>query len=202
MFNFRYLAQFAVGSFSVAFQRHHLFYPAGMVAALELAGHKRIQKFFHLFGFQHAGTQTHHIGIVVLFGHFGAEYIAQERRPDALAFVGRQRHANARAADQNTPVCLPVLHLFTYCLGKHGIIHGFFRKTAKIANLFSFGLQKLYQFFFLFYARMIRTNRYHRLFLPLPVFTNSFGFIIVFCGLPMQEKRRILSTFYFSPPTL
>ena len=150
-------------------QRHNLIYPALMLATLELGAHKRIQILLHLLYAQHACAHAHNIGVVVLFGHLRAVSIADKRRTDAMAFVGRQRHSNAGSAYQNAPICLPILHLFTHCLCKHRIVHRILGITAQIADLLPFFFQVVDKLLSLLYACVVRTNGNHTLFPSSPV---------------------------------
>src|SRR4051812_34049072 len=76
-----------------------------------------------------------HVRIVMFAGRFGREEIVHERAADAGIFVGGNRHADTRAAQQNASVCFPCRYPFTYW---HGVIRVVYRLAAVAAEIFNF----------------------------------------------------------------
>ena len=53
-------------------------------------------------------AQTEHIAMVVLAASPGGDLLVNQRRPDAMNFVGHHRHADAAAVHEDADVALAI----------------------------------------------------------------------------------------------
>ena len=78
---------------------------------------------------------SQHIGIIVLTGHAGREYIMAESCPDALDLVGSNGNPQPGAAEHDAPVSLATGNLAADLLRNVRIIHGIAVRSTRILHL-------------------------------------------------------------------
>jgi hypothetical protein len=109
-----------------------------MPASFKRGIDKDIEHFFR-FAIPHkSGGNANNVGVVVFACQFGYFFAPANGGPYALVFVGGNGHTVGAAAEQDSKRGFPSLHGQSYRMGKVGIIHGIFAKSAKVSEcLFS-----------------------------------------------------------------
>src|ERR1041385_596659 len=99
------------------FNGHDFFHAALMASTGKLRGKPLIHDGEGLGRIEDASAQRQHVGIVMLAAHLRFIFCAYVCGPDAIDFVGGNRHANAAAADQNAKIGALLAHVVRHGSG-------------------------------------------------------------------------------------
>ena len=140
-------------------------------------------------------AQAEHIGVVVAAAEAGVQLGGAERGPDAGMAVGRQRHADARAANQNAGAVFS-FHGFAEFMGEDGIIATVLGIGAVVDDLIAESGQMLGQGGFQVEAGVIRgqMDALHKLSLQRKMDYCALYWESGNKGTPSGKVRRICSS--------
>src|SRR3954468_1514144 len=99
-----------------------LLYPPLVPAAFEVGLHPHLDDPLDTPRAQHVARQAEDVEIVVPPAQLGRHFVLARGRPNTREFVGRDRHPNARAADEYAPLDLAAAHLFRHQSGEVWVV--------------------------------------------------------------------------------
>src|SRR5258706_13017051 len=101
-----------------------LLHAPSMPAFAKGSGQKDIDDLANLVFVEQIRAQAQHIAMIVLSRKPGGDFIVSESRANAADFVGRHRHADAAAIEENSRLAASVGHRLGRWNRKIGIIGG------------------------------------------------------------------------------
>ena len=108
-----------------------------MSASVERSVQKCVHDLQHQPCPDHARAEGDHIRVVVVARRLGAEHIVTERAAYAVHFIGGDRHADPRTADQDTEIALAQRDAFRRRQCVIGVVDGL-RAVRPEINVFDF----------------------------------------------------------------
>lgn len=113
-----------------------------VTAALESGRQPRVDDPLHERIADEVRRQAQHVRVVVPPGHHGRQLIVAQRRAHALDLVRRDRHADARPAEQDPEICRSIGDGLRRRIGRVGVVARFGILGAEVVDLVLLGCEE------------------------------------------------------------